>query len=224
MRCSEKLSANGPGRMNREIKTLLKTVGEMKDMEWDLAMPWVTWIINSNPLSRIGLSPYHIAFGRQATIPDQLVVRRGFGDVDRHVAALRRNFPIIQRLVIETLGKIRGNYIRKPEVSYNVGDEVYYYAPQEGLDANMRISYRGPVKVVEKIGSSTYKLDLGVSEQLFNVENIRSVNVGIRKEPIRTARKLRKRHQRRKPVFLKEVIRKPRMVKINKKPGDYKDD
>jgi len=212
-------------RMNREVKNMFRSLGELRGMDWDIALPWAVWIINSTPISRIGLSPYHIAFGRQPQMPDDLVIRRGFGDVDEHVAALRRNFPKVRKIVMGALKSARMAYMEESPIRFDVGDDVWFYIPTEGINAQMKVPFRGPVKVLEKVSDTTYLLDVDGSGvgQRFNVENIRAYDPNVEPAEERNVKKRSKQARKKEKKNSAPSGKRRKRRTNNTMPGDYAD-
>jgi len=148
---------------NKTMKNVLKKIVRKSALEWDQVLPMVNMAYNSSQHRTTGFSPFYILHGFQMRLPTDLVLRNvDFGDVHAHIAKLQRDFPNVQQTVMTAARDAVQARLREPEVTYEVGDNVWTFCPGAEVSETSKLSqpWVGPVTVLEKLGDSTYRLDI----------------------------------------------------------------
>ena len=88
-------------------------------------------------------------------------------------------------------------------IRFDVSDDVWFYIPTEGINAQMKVPFRGPVKVLEKVSDTTYLLDVDGSGvgQRFNIENFRAYDPNVEPAEDRNVKKRSKQARKKEEKF-----------------------
>ena len=126
--------------------------------------------------------------------------------------------------VSSSLKTARMAYMEESPIRFDVGDDVWFYIPTEGTNVQMKVPFRGPVKVLEKVSDTTYLLDVDGSGgfQRFNIENVRSYDPNVEPAEDRNVKKRSKQARKKKKNSAPSGKRRKRKTN-NTLPGDYAD-
>ena len=96
------------GRFNRVIADTLSKYCAEKPQEWDVYLPYITFVYNTTAHRTIGATPYSMIFGREAQYPIDLFVPKPPGDprqkLDEHAEELNERLYEIHREAQVTMG------------------------------------------------------------------------------------------------------------------------
>ena len=187
-------------RFNKTLINMLAMYTSYHLKDWDVYLPYVLLAYRTAVHSSTGETPYKVMFGREATLPTDLneirikdkesITPKEYGN------QLMEDLTMIWKEVKEYDNLVKQKReadslkTHKPS-DYEVGDLVYLYIKPsiKGAGKKLRFPWRGPYKVVEKIGTVNVKIQ-GMSgkmlEQVVHVNRLKKYKTFSRpqKEPI----------------------------------------
>jgi hypothetical protein len=127
--------------------------------------------------SSTGYTPYYLAYGREACIGSEAVLR-GEGESkerSQYIKDIRHNLIMAHRHVTNRINaatdaRDRQNDLLKHEVKYHIGDEVYvYHLPKsdakQDLTQKLISPYQGPYRVTKILNDVTYQVEHTVTKK-----------------------------------------------------------
>ena len=155
-------------RMNRTCLDMLAKLCEGSPDEWDQHLPFVTAAYNATPHASSGCSPNLLMFGRESTLPIDLIYKvprplRHPICPNAYVEWIRGEMEENFRFVREELGKAarrqkkdydKDTYRKK----FKEGDYVWRYHPPLHSHDKLNPKNIGPYKVVRHVGNGVYSL------------------------------------------------------------------
>ena len=158
---------------------LSATVGSHPS-NWEHNIRKVCLAYNSSVHSSTGYSPFFLMFGQQVKLPVDLMY--GTGEVaevpipmyvQRLKVALREAYALVRNKCATEHRRQKGIYDEKIHGNpFNSGDLVWLHSPAvpRGQSRKLHRPWKGPFKVEERIGDSTYKIK-GLRSKKHQVEH-----------------------------------------------------
>ena len=168
-------------RMNRLVEDILRAFVNHKQDIWDTLLPLCEFAINSWQLASVGNTPFFLGYGLHPRAPDNLVARGGIqsSSVD-WLQAQQDAIKVAQDAMVAAQARqaFHADQGRAP-ASLVVGDQVMVFRDflltpeaRDQPSRKLRPKWFGPFKVIERIGSNAYHLELPHTircHSLFNV-------------------------------------------------------
>lgn len=157
--------------MYRVVEQYLRAFVHHRPHTWGKLLPWVEWCHNTSWNVAIGTTPYEITFGRKPfNFPDYIVGSSNLDAVDDMLKDREETFQVIRKKLLKAQAamKLFADYKRR-EATYQVGDWVLLklrprrQGSAKGSSAKegkLAKRFYGPFKVLERIGSVAYRLQL----------------------------------------------------------------
>ena len=160
-------------KFNGTLKPMLKKMAEERPTDWDRYIDALLFAYREAPHDSTGFSPFELLYGREVRGPLMILRELWANDEGtdaetkttyQYVMDLREKLENTVQLVREQLTKsqsaYRAQYNKKAKArSFKVGDEVLLLLP---TDRNkLLMHWKGPFKVVGRVGKLDYRVDLG---------------------------------------------------------------
>ncbi|XP_030839572.1 uncharacterized protein LOC115923285 [Strongylocentrotus purpuratus] len=160
-------------KFNGTLKQMLKKMAEERPTDWDRYIDALLFAYREAPHDSTGFSPFELLYGREVRGPLMILRELWANDEStdaetkttyQYVMDLREKLENTVQLVKEQLTKsqsaYRAQYNKKAKArSFKVGDEVLLLFP---TDRNkLLMHWKGPFKVVGRVGKLDYRVDLG---------------------------------------------------------------
>lgn len=167
-------------RVNRTLEEALRCYVDDDIENWDKYLPYVQHMLNTSTHSTIGMSPYTRVYGRDPTVPADLVVTQ-HNEVNKIIQTRAE----IERKALEHFTRAQERQKRYADknrrpMSYEVGDSVWVQTKHINLPVNntskLKHKYMGPFKIIRKINENAYELKLPATSKVhpvFNVSRLR---------------------------------------------------
>ena len=153
-------------RMNREIERYLRAFVDYHQSNWNRWLPTGEFTLNNSLASATGFTPFMLNKGRNPrTFPDSPSYEGRVPAVDEFVQAIQRNCEQAKRALEKAKQSMKTYYDkhRAPAETYEDGELVMVSAehlPSNRPTAKLDDKWRGPFKVIRKVGSAAYELDM----------------------------------------------------------------
>ena len=143
-------------RANKTIQVALKCYLDKEGDCWDQRLKIVQLAYNTSVHSSTGFTPYFVLFGREATLPLDLVYPnnlQSYESVSSYVTDIRKKLALCFNVVSDKLNQshrvAKKIYDReKPDESLQVGDYVWLYSvPPKGVSSKFFRHWTGPWQV-----------------------------------------------------------------------------
>ena len=169
-------------RLHRYIKYTLRTLVEDKARTWASYLPHVAFAYNSTPVAGIGFSPFELVFGRQPTLPIDLLRSTPSAfeeDFYRfnllHTKRLRDMFELVRKHQTQRNEKMKTRYdaSHRP-LEFKEDELALLYRPADNPEqfSKLHSPFQGPFKVLKKIDQQYYEL-----QALHDPSNIQRAHV-----------------------------------------------
>jgi hypothetical protein len=172
-------------RTNGTIETILKCMIREQRHEWDIALPYALMAYRSTPHSSTNLSPNMMVYGRESTMPCDIMYGNMTNKIPRshacycaYVDDLRSKMVNSYKIASDCLKTtaIRQKRIHDSNTvprQFNEGDWVLFYH-RRLANQTLTSGWTGPHVVVKKIGDSTYKIQSKPEgpTKVVNVDNL----------------------------------------------------
>ena len=154
-------------RFNRVIADTLSKYCAEKPQEWDVYLPYITFVYNTTVHRTIGATPYSMIFGREAQYPIDLFVPKPPGDprlkLGEHAEELNERLYEIHREAQMTMGteqrRQREYFNRKVHVEpFKEGDLVWLFEPHKAKSRKFYLPWHGPFDVLSRTSEVTYMI------------------------------------------------------------------
>ena len=152
-------------RFNRvNADTLSKYCAE-KPQEWDVYLPYITFVYNTTVHRTIGATPYSMIFGREAQYPIDLFFPKPQGDprlkVGENAEELNERLYEIHREAQMTMGseqRRQTEYFnrKKHGDSFKERDLVWLFEPHKAKSRKFYLPWHGPFEVLSRTSEVTY--------------------------------------------------------------------
>ena len=161
--------ANGKAkRTNQELKQYLRKYTYHQQDNWPGLVPLAEYAYNTTKMQRTNFTPYQMVYGKTSTIhaapeePSQAAI-----DKIRKIAY--KNL-----LYSQVLLQKHGNKQRKPATELRPRDKAYVQkrgVRKDQPSASLDDKYCSPFPVKQKVGQSSYKLELPSQTQIHSIFN-----------------------------------------------------
>eukprot|EP00731_Ephydatia_muelleri_P031295 Em0022g809a len=155
-------------RFNRTLLDMLATVVGDHPSDWEMYIRKLCFAYNTSTHSSTGFTPFYLMFGRQASIPVDLMFPFNLGpekELRTYVEQLRKGLRDAYAIVRENCDadhrRQKALYDRKVSGQpFGKGALVWLFDPAvpRGKCKKLHHPWKGPFVVVEKVGDSTYKI------------------------------------------------------------------
>ena len=154
-------------RFNRVIADTLAKYCAEKPQEWDVYLPYNTFVYNTTVHRTIGATPYSMIFGREAQYPIDLFVPKPPGDprlkLGENAEELNERLYEIHREAQTTMGteqrRQREYFNRKVHGEpFKEGDLVWLFEPQKAKSRKFYLHWHGPFEVLSRTSEVTYMI------------------------------------------------------------------
>ena len=184
-------------RFNRTLLGMLATMVDSYPSSWEQNIRRVCLAYNSSVHASTGFSPFFLMFGRQVKLPVDLM----YGTTQGKETAVMEYVKNLKDGLLEAYALVRDRcetehkrqksiYDRKVHGEpYSEGDLVWLYTPAvpSGQSRKLHRPWKGPYKVVERLGDATYKLQgtRGRRPQIVHFDRLKPFppNVRLANEP-----------------------------------------
>ena len=152
---------------NRVIADTLSKYCAEKPQEWDVYLPYITFVYNTTVHRTIGATPYSMIFGREAQYPIDLFVPKPPGDprlkLGEHAEELNERLYEIHREAQMTMGteqrRQREYFNRKLHGEpFKEGDLVWLFEPHKAKFRKFYLPWHGPFEVLSRTSEVTYMI------------------------------------------------------------------
>lgn len=181
--------ANPVERVNRVLKTMLKSYVGDDQRDWDQQLPKIGCAVRTARHEVTGFTPYFLNFGRHQVLNGNdfgTVVDTGTLEFDRSLAVSRSEvfpelFQQVRRRMKVAYERNRAQYnLRKRDVEYQEGDMVWRrntILSDAGRYFSAKLAKRfvGPYRVKKKLSIWTYELvdNLGKSKGIWHAKDLK---------------------------------------------------
>ncbi|WVZ16861.1 hypothetical protein V8G54_009843 [Vigna mungo] len=154
---------------NRVLEQYLRSFVHSNPSQWSKYLPLAEWSYNTSTHSSTGYSPFHIIYDKPApSIPHYLLGSSSVEAVDTLLASRQDLLAQLQRKLLKAQANMKHYaYLKRRDISYEVGDLVYVRLRpyrQQSLSGSSyhKLSKRfyGPYKILARIGTVAFQLDL----------------------------------------------------------------
>ena len=167
--------------MNKWLEGYLRCFTSDRPKDWANWLAMAEWAYNSSEHASTGYTPFELVYGRP---PPQLLPYEAETTAVQAVDAELRNREHVLALAQENLRKAQirmKNYAdkKRTEREFEVGDWVYlrlrpYRQVTVAVRKNLKLAprYFGPFKVIQRIGTVAYKLELPEGSKIYPVFHV----------------------------------------------------
>ena len=147
-------------------------------------MPTIELAINSSPNRSTGYTPFFLNYGFQPTVPTELlggneIVKQE--SVGQFVDRLRKVWEVARRRLKQAVEQQAKWYNQRHRpVSYRVGQWVLLSTTNlhlKGTPSKLQRKFVGPFKIIERIGTQSYRLELPESWRIHSVFHVSLLKV-----------------------------------------------
>ena len=154
-------------RFNGVIADTLSKYCAEKPQEWDVYLPYITFVYNTTVHRTIGVTPYSMISGREAQYLIELIVPKPPGDprlnLGENPKELNERFYEIHKEAQMTMGseqrRQRQYFNRKVNgESFKEGDFVWLFEPHKAKSRKLYLPWQGPFEVLSRTSEVTYMI------------------------------------------------------------------
>ena len=152
-------------KFNRVIADTLSKYCAEKPQEWDVYLPYISFVYNTTIHRTIGATPYSMIFGREAQYPIDLFVPKPPGDprlkLGENAEELSERLYEIHRKAQMTMGteqRRQREYFNR-EIHgepFKKGDLVWLFEPHKAKSRKFYLPWHGPFEVLSRTSEVTY--------------------------------------------------------------------
>ena len=166
-------------RFNGTLKTMLKRLCADKPRDWDRYIAPLLFAYRETPQSSLGFAPFELLYGRTVRGPMTILKELWTGKVTnpetkttyQYVLDLRERLEQTCELAQKELSKATENtkryYNRKTRArAFKKDDFVLLLLPTD--NNKLLLQWKGPFRVLEKVGNLDYKIDLNGKSKTFH--------------------------------------------------------
>ena len=150
------------GQSERNIKTLSRMIAmaTQEQTDWDEQLPFLSMAYRATPQSSTGLSPNYLMFGREISMPIDIMIGPPIDEpasqidyIQRLKSRLTSAYDLARQNLKESAARQRKYYnVKTHGTPINVGDSVWYAQKlrRKGVSPKLQPKWRGPCLVVRK--------------------------------------------------------------------------
>ena len=155
------------GRFNRVFADTLSKYCSEKPREWDVYLPYNTFVYNTTVHRTIGATPYSMIFRREAQYPIDLFVPKPPGDprlkLGENAEELNERLDETHREAQMTMGseqrRQREYFNRKVHFEqFEEGDLLWLFEPHKAKSRKIYLPWHGPFEVLSRTSEVTYTI------------------------------------------------------------------
>lgn len=156
-------------RVNRQVEDVLRAFVNHKQDNWDTLLPLCEFSINSSQQSSVANTPFYLNYGLNPRSPPEFILRGGESSASVDWLQQQREALEIARDALVAAQARQALYADRGRVpsQFEVGDMVLVYrdfllSPEARLQPSrkLRPKWFGPYRVLAKISSNAYRLEL----------------------------------------------------------------
>ena len=168
-------------RMNAIVsQTLRCLISDVPDLtRWREFLPTMEMVINSLPNRSTGYSPFYLVYGYHPVLPVELLKgdeKTNVESVEKFVERTQAVWRHAQEQMQKAVTTQKAYYDRKHrDVQFTIGDSVLLSTQNlrlKGIPHKLQRKFCGPYKVLEKIGTQAYKLQLPTTWRIHPVFHV----------------------------------------------------
>jgi hypothetical protein len=169
-------------RTNRTLQDVLRNYVNAAQSDWDRWLPIVQFAINNSYQDSVQSSPFYLNAGQHPHTPVSVSLPRTVPEAGELVDRIHKAMQAARKSMTAAQQRQRTNANkRRRDVEYAVGDHVLLNAKNLHFKAKgarkLMPKYVGPFPILERIGSSAYRLQLppewSLVHDVFNVSLLR---------------------------------------------------
>ena len=160
-------------RFHRTLKSMLRTLVDKYEMDWDNCLNWSLFAFREVPVESLGFSPFELLFGRDVKGPlhlmkslwskDLLDLTNAKPNVIDYMLDLRSRLQECREAALENTKKAREKskrwYNNKAVPrSFQPGDKVLVLLPIPGNP--LKAKYQGPYTILSRVGQVDYWIEM----------------------------------------------------------------
>ena len=154
-------------RFNRVIADTISKYCAEKPQEWDMYLPYVTFVYNTTVHQTIGTTPFSMLYGKEAQYPFDLYYPKPPGDprleLGQMGTELNEKLYEVHSHAQMTMGKEQRRqkeyYQRKIHGGpFNPGDLVWLFEPHRAKSRKLHLPWRGPYEVLKRTSEVKYQI------------------------------------------------------------------
>lgn len=163
-------------RLNRTIQNMLSIYVREDQVDWDVHLPYVMMAYRASEQETVGVSPNRMMFGREVSLPLELLVTQShtdeYGTAEAYATGL---YERMQKAFDVARKNIKGEQKRQKRLydaklkgkPYAIGDKVwlYCYVRKIGLSPKLQSHWKGPYVVIKRISDAVYRIKHTISGQ-----------------------------------------------------------
>ena len=162
--------SNPVERVHRDIGRAIKALVQERPNQWEEVLPHVLFVIRTTPCRSTGLAPYKMLFGRDATVPLDLIFGPPpYTDTDHksdleYVNVLRNRIESAhawaRRNMSETIQRQRRAYYKDRPTPFIPGQQVWLFTPVNvrGQRTKFNTYWTGPWTIKRKVNDLCYEI------------------------------------------------------------------
>ena len=171
-------------KFNGTLKRMLRRMSAERPKDWDRYIEPLLFAYREVPQASAGFSPFELLYGRSVRGPMEILREMLSGDEPseetrsayEYVIDLRNRIDATCRLASENLENASKVYKRhfdkKAKMRYlEVGNKVLILLPTDHNKLIMK--WKGPFEVIEKVGSTDYRVQIGNNVKLFHINMLK---------------------------------------------------
>uniref|UniRef100_H2ZRT1 Gypsy retrotransposon integrase-like protein 1 n=1 Tax=Latimeria chalumnae TaxID=7897 RepID=H2ZRT1_LATCH len=166
-------------RFNRTLTMMLSMFVEANQSNWDQMLPFVMMAYRSSVQSSTGSTPFKVLFGREITLPVDVVMNikpeQEYHYVSEYVqqtaSCLQSMAEAVQCHQASASQKQKAYFdLKVTPHTYEVGEYVWV---RRGLSPKLQRRFKGPFRVVRRITDVLYAVDPGEGKQFMTLHHNR---------------------------------------------------
>ena len=171
-------------KFNGTLKQILKRLCSEKPRDWDRYLPAVLFAYREVPQESLHFSPFELVYGRTVRGPLEILKTLWTKEIQETEIQTTYSYVIDLRERLEKTCEIAHEELRKAQKRYKMhynqkarnrtfqpGDHVLLLLPTEGNKLLMQ--WKGPFKVVERIGRNDYRIEVKGKIRTFHVNMLK---------------------------------------------------
>lgn len=153
-------------RFNETLKRTMAKYTSEDQKDWDEWIPAACFAYNTSVHDVTGHAPYYLLYGREPTLPVDLLLpvnQERLDDNESNHVNDRMDVALeeTRQRTMKIRERDKARYdLHHRHVDYQVGDEVWRYAPhrETGKNEKLLANWSGPFQIVKKMSDVTYQL------------------------------------------------------------------